>query len=303
MPNLIFDIQRFSIHDGPGIRTTVFFKGCPLSCLWCQNPESISRDKEIIFNGRRCIGCKKCREVCKEGAIDFAYEYRVRREKCNLCGRCVDVCYANALRIAGKAVTVQEVLDEVEKDLPFYKNSGGGVTLSGGEPLLQSDFSAELLRACKDAGINTCIETCGFSTWPNFEKVLKHTDFVLYDIKVMDEERHRKFTGAKNDIILQNALRIAETAITVDFRMPLVPGHNDGEANIKETSEFLRGAADISSTEPCVHLLPYHRLGVNKYEQLGRGYALAELQPPAKEHVLEVCEKFKRHGVKTEVGA
>lgn len=303
MPDIIFDIQRFSIHDGPGIRTTVFFKGCPLSCAWCQNPESISRDKEILFNSRRCIGCKKCREVCREGAIDFEFAGRVRREKCNLCGKCVENCYANALRIAGREATVKGVLDEVKKDMPFYKNSGGGVTLSGGEPLLQSNFAAELLRACREAGINTCIETAGFAPWSSFEKVLKYTDFVLYDIKVMNAEKHQKFAGVKNEMILQNALRIAETSIPVDFRMPLVPGHNDDEENIRETSEFLRKIAGIKKEEPCIHLLPYHRLGVNKYGQLGKRYALAELKPLSKEEVNGVCEMFKKYGVKTEVGA
>jgi pyruvate formate lyase activating enzyme len=301
MHSLVFDIQRFSIYDGPGIRTTVFFKGCPLSCLWCQNPESIARGKEILFNEKRCVGCKKCKEVCKEEAIDFEFKGRVRRERCNVCGKCADICCTNALRIAGRGVTVQELVDEVKKDIAFYKNSGGGITLSGGEPLLQSGFSAELLRACKEAGINTCIETSGFTLWSNFEKVLRYTDLVLYDIKIMNVEKHQKFTGVKNEIILQNALRLAGSATSVNFRMPLIPEHNDDEVNIAETAEFLKRAADVKKTEPWIHILPYHRLGVNKYEQLGKNYALTGLQAPSKDTVSKVCEEFRRYGVKTAV--
>lgn len=257
---LIFNIQRFSIHDGPGIRTVVFFKGCPLRCLWCHNPEGQFLKKEMVIWDDRCIGCKTCVKICRNSAID-------NPENCILCGECVEECPAEAREIAGKEMTVEEVMMEIEKDRVFYEQSGGGVTFSGGEPLLQHDFLLTLLKKCKENNIHTVIETCGYSNWEILLSVSKYTDLFLFDLKVMDEDSHKKFTGVSNKVILENLKRLSSSNTNIIVRIPVVPGVNDNIENINKTAEFV-SSLDLKE----VHLLPFHKGGVEKYRRLRRNY-------------------------------
>ncbi len=305
---IIFDIQRFSIHDGPGIRTTVFLKGCPLSCLWCQNPESIRKGKDIIFISKRCIDCHRCQEVCTRGAINLESKERVDRSRCDLCGQCTDVCDANALNIVGQEITTALLLEEVVRDLHFYRESGGGVTLSGGEPLAQPDFCLEFLTLLKEKGIDTCVETSGFVSWPNIEAIIPFVDLFLYDLKVIDDRKHQLFTGIANDLILQNAVNLITSGASVEFRMPLVPGHNDDEEDLERVIEFIKDVSQKSPSsrgcrsEPTLHILPYHQLGMSKYEQLGRDYPLISVPTPSAEQIEEIKSRCERMGVIIEVG-
>jgi len=305
---IIFDIQRFSIHDGPGIRTTVFLKGCPLSCLWCQNPESIRKRKEIMFIERRCISCGKCQEVCPLEAINFESRERVDRSRCDLCGQCISVCDANALRMVGREITTALLLEEVMRDLPFYIESGGGVTLSGGEPLIQLNFCLEFLMLLKEKGINTCVETAGLLSWSSLKAIIPFVDLFLYDLKVIDSEKHQRFTGAGNDLIMENAARLSASGASVEFRMPLVPGYNDDEEDLGRMTNFIK---DVTCKEPCsrgsrpkptLHILPYHQLGISKYEQLGEYYPLMGVPTPSAELMEAINSMCERLGVKVKVG-
>lgn len=272
----IFNIQRYSIHDGPGIRTLVFFKGCPLRCLWCSNPESQKETPELFFTWRKCIGCGRCIEVCPTGAMKPPDgSSRIDRSLCTNCGMCADICPPHALEIKGKSMTVEEVMKEARKDLRFFQNSGGGVTLGGGDPSMYPDFARELLTACHDEGIHTAVETCGYADWEAMEKIAEQTDLFLYDVKAMDSDLHRRLTGRDNDLILQNAQRISEMGVEMTIRVPLVPGMNDSEENIAAIAEFVR----VLPYKTNLELLPYHRLGESKYESLGRPYSLQGLEP------------------------
>jgi pyruvate formate lyase activating enzyme len=297
MSSLIFDVQRFSIHDGPGIRTVVFFKGCPLACLWCQNPESISKEKEIMFLSAKCIGCNRCLEVCPRNAIDFDYEYRVRKEKCDSCGVCAENCFSQALRVVGKEFTLDELLRELLRDVPFYEDSGGGVTFSGGEPLLHPPFLVEILRKCRESGIHTCIETCGFASWSIFEKIFELTSLFLYDLKIMNPNKHKRFIGADNSLILENAIKLCQVA-EVEFRMPLIPNYNDDSENILRVASFLKNVR-----KERIHLLPYHRLGIGKYQQLGKKYENGLLANKVSNDLIgKIKKEFSSHGIVVEVG-
>lgn len=262
---IVFDIQRFSIHDGPGIRTLVFLKGCPLRCLWCCNPESQAFSPELLFDPGKCISCKTCAETCPRGAISVTGERLFfERELCQGCGKCAQVCYSGARMIAGRKMSVEEVLEEILKDTLFYRNSGGGVTLGGGEPLAQPDFAAAMLEASKKKRLHTAIETAGHIPWVHFEKVLPYTDLFLFDVKHMDPEVHRNFTGKDNALILANLERLARKG-SVIVRTPVIPGFNDTQDQIGAIARF---AHRLGICE--LHLLPYHRLGEGKYRLLGR---------------------------------
>ncbi len=257
---LIFNIQRFSLHDGPGIRTVVFFKGCPLRCLWCHNPEGQFFKKEMVFWEERCISCKTCLNTCSNSAVNDP-------EKCLLCAKCVEACPSGAREIAGKEMTVEEVMDEIKKDIAFYDESSGGVTFSGGEPLLQKDFLIPLLKICKENGINTAIETCGYSRWEVLFYVSRFTDLFLFDLKIMDEESHRKFTGVSNNIILENLKNLSSVHKKIIVRIPVIPGVNDNIENINKTADFI-----LSLGIKEAHLLPFHSAGIEKYRRLRREY-------------------------------
>ena len=265
MNGMIFDIQRFSIDDGPGIRTVVFLKGCSLRCAWCHNPEGLQPYRETMFRPQKCIGCGKCFEVCVNNCHVIADGERLfLRESCERCGKCAAVCYAEALEITGRSVSPGEVVDEIKKDDLFYKNSGGGVTFSGGEPLLQADFLKEVLTECKTLGYHCAVETAGYVPWTAFEKILPYTDLFLYDIKMMDEALHKKFTGAGNKRIISNLKKLAKTGVEIWARTPLIPSINDTLAEKERLAELL---AKLESIQKHV-FLPYHNLGEGKYESL-----------------------------------
>jgi len=303
---LIFDIQRFSVHDGPGIRTTVFLKGCSLRCFWCHNPEGLRMTPEVQFLPNRCIACGACVIACDHDGQHLDENGRsYERLNCVACGQCVEACAAEALTLAGKRLTADEVVAEVLRDRVFYETSGGGVTLSGGEPALQPDFSRAVLAQCKAEGLHTAIETCGNIPWSNLEALLPFTDLVMMDLKQMDTEQHRAATGAGNERILANARQLAGTRKPLIFRTPVVPGVNDALAEIAAIAAFVRelvalrarasngsGPADISW-----ELLPFHRLAADKYRSLGLDYRARDLNPPSKEHMVALTEAAQESGV------
>jgi pyruvate formate lyase activating enzyme len=280
----VFNIQRYSIHDGPGIRTTVFLKGCPLNCWWCQNPESQLSGQEMVFWEDRCIGCGACSLNCPSGAIRMENKKPVTdKNKCNLCGECSRICPAQAREMIGKKLSVEEIIKEVEKDLVFYEESDGGVTFSGGEPLKQSEFLKSLLICCQKKKIHTAVDTSGYISWGILNKISPKVDLFLYDLKLMDNERHKKYTGVSNELILENLKKLSSVHNNVLVRFPVIPGINDDYQNIKEIGKFL-SSLKIAQ----VNILPYHYIGIDKYRRLGRTYKLATTQPPSKEKLSEV---------------
>lgn len=293
---LITNIQGYSIHDGPGIRTTVFLKGCSLECQWCSNPECISPRPEVGFIRSLCTKCGRCAGVCPTGAL--VYEEgkppQIKREDCSGCGACSGECYYKALVLYGKEMSTDEVFAAVSRDKMFYQASGGGVTVSGGEPLLQPKFVSELFAKCRQAGIHTCIETSGYAAESALREVLPYTDYVLYDLKHMNAEKHRYYTGKPNSLILANARIVATSGVEVLFRMPLIPGINDDQQNIKETADFLHG---LGGGTDRIELMPYHRLGKGKYESLDRAYPLPQLIPPGPEYLEQVRKAFVDNGI------
>ena len=296
---IVFDIERGAYHDGFGIRTVVFLKGCPLHCLWCSNPEGQSFSTDIAFYEEKCDGCGHCVEVCPEKAISSGSgKIRLDRDRCSFCGKCVDVCPSEAIKLIGTAYTPKEVLNEVLKDSVFYHKSGGGVTLSGGEPLAQPDFSEALLKTCKEMGLQTAIETCGSADWQSFERLLKYCDVVLYDFKCIDPEKHKNFTGVSNKRILENAIKVSKKGIPIIARIVLIPGLNDSKEDFLGLLRFLRRLKNIV----CVDLLPYHKLGIVKYKRLGLKYALTDMEPPDELQVAEYRKHVESFGFKSSVG-
>ena len=289
---VIFNIQRFSIHDGPGIRTTVFMKGCPLECRWCSNPESICPSPEIMVHDIRCIRCGKCKEACPEGAI-IAIEgkERIDLDKCTHCMECVKVCCSKTLERVGRYVSVDEVVKEVEKDSLFYQNSGGGATLSGGEPLFQWGFTKNLLQKCKERGFHTTLDTTGFASWEVMEEVLEYVDLVLYDIKHMDDHLHIDCTGVSNTQILENIERTASMVRTW-LRFPVIQGFNDSPENIEGVASI---ALKLGIEK--VSLLPYHEWGRSKYEKLRKDYSLPFPGGINDERLEEIKRVFEEKGV------
>lgn len=291
---IVFNIQRFSVHDGPGIRTTVFLKGCPLACKWCSNPESQHRFPEVAHNNVFCDKCGRCLDVCEIGAISLDDNgVKIDRRSCTNCGKCVDVCTRGALRFYGKEMTVEEVFQEIKRDELYYRNSAGGVTASGGEPLFQSDFTKELFKRCQDVGIHTTLDTCGYSKSHTLEEVLAYTDLVLFDLKLMDPVAHRKWTGRSNKQILDNLGLVAATGISLIIRMPLLPGINDRDEDISAVAEYVSRKGNFHELD----LLPYHRFGESKYEMLDRPYKFAGLMPPNGKQVQAAKKIFESYGI------
>jgi pyruvate formate lyase activating enzyme len=310
---VILNIQRFSIHDGPGIRTTVFFKGCTLRCFWCHNPESIRPQPEIQFFPDRCIGCGECLAVCPQGAHEFEDDHHTyARHACIVCGQCVDVCYAAAVELTGRAMTVDEVMAEVLQDEAFYASSGGGVTLSGGEPVLQRDFAHALLAGCKARGLHTAIETAANCRWEDLAALLPVTDLIMMDVKHMDPNKHKEATGVSNRRILDNARRLASTGKPILFRTPVVPTVNDTPQEIAAIAQFVQGLVDLGSrrsvgqtevnghchgTLPDYELLPFHRLASDKYRSLDLDYRASRLDPPSQELMAELVDVASGYGI------
>ena len=271
MDGKIFDIQRFSIYDGPGIRTNVFFKGCNLRCLWCHNPESQKSINQLLFYRDKCVGCGACAEVCKNTFTP----------QCTACGKCTEVCTHGARVISGRTESAEEIAATVLRDIEYYKTSGGGVTLSGGEPLIQPDFAAEILKICKEKGIHTAIETAGCVPWESFQKVLPFLDLVLFDIKCLDESNHIKCTGVSNRLILENAEKLKNSGVKILFRTPVIPGYNDSE--IAAIGEFCKPFD--------YEILAYHKTGCGKYTALGTEYSLPDVEAPSREYMEKLAEE------------
>ncbi len=278
----IFNIQKFCVNDGPGIRTTVFFKGCPLSCVWCHNPESKKAVPEVFYNESKCIKCGKCMARCEEGAHSFTPEcHNYDREKCIACGKCCDYCPTEALEVAGYKISVEETLKEVLKDKVFYDNSGGGLTVSGGEPMMQFEFVLELLKRAKEEGLHVCMETCGFADADKYRQISEYVDIFLFDYKITDPADHKKYTGVSNDKILSNLFMLDEMEKNTVLRCPIIPTINDNDEHllaIAETANKLKNVLEVN-------IEPYHPLGSGKSEMLGKDYALKDLSFPEEETV------------------
>lgn len=288
----IFDIRKYSIHDGPGIRTTVFLKGCPLRCQWCHNPEGISPRTHLTYHPDRCIGCRECEKACPNG-VRHLESVSGDNPQCVLCGECILACPTNALEMIGRDMTVSEVVEEVLKDEVFYDQSGGGVTFSGGEPLLQGEFLVRCLKACGARGLHRAVDTTGYADTATLEMVSRHTDVFLYDIKHMNPLTHTRLTGVSNERILQNIRFLAERKARVIVRIPVIPGINDDDENMGLTGAFISTLPGVDT----VHLLPYHGAAESKYSRLGLPYSLSSLQPPTKETIDRCAQLIKRWGL------
>lgn len=292
METYICEIERMGLYDGPGIRTVVFLKGCPLRCLWCSNPETQISRNQIYYDEKKCIKCKRCTEVTENNAITFIDKWEFDPEKCVDTYKYTSICPTNALRETAKKMTVNEVLHEVMKDSSYYRNSNGGLTISGGEVLLNTEFAFELLSKIKEEYISTAIETTGFSNYENLEKLGKVTDFILFDLKHMNSKIHKQITGVPNEIILDNLERLSKWHKGIIIRFPLIKEMNDTEENIIETANFLK---KVKLNE--IHVLPYHTLGLEKYRQLQMKYPMKVLEKHTKEELDRVIELIKEKGI------
>lgn len=295
---VVFDIQRFSVNDGPGIRTIVFLKGCPLSCLWCCNPESQRKEPDVMYDAKKCIGCGKCMKACVHGAIGPGNTTWVDRSKCVGCGECVNVCPTGALTLKGEVMTVSEVIHVLRRDAHYFRKSGGGVTLSGGEPLMQWKYARELLKACKAQGWDTAIETTGYGSEEAIEAVIPYLDLVLLDCKSTDPVVHKRVTGVGNELIQKNARKIVSMANKVIIRVPTIPTVNASEEEFHRIAEYAK-----SLGVDTVHVLPYHTLGQSKYEMLGKAYAMGyEIKSLPREEAAVYQQVVESHGLKCMVG-
>ena len=277
MQATVFNIQRFSTEDGPGIRTTVFFKGCPLSCVWCHNPEGISPMPQLFWYANRCIGVRDCLKACPENALDLTPKgMTIDRERCTACGLCEEACPAAALEVIGKPWSVEDLVQEVKKDEPFFRNSGGGITLGGGEPMFQAEFVAAFLRRCREDGLSTAMDTCGLAPWARYEEILPYVDLLLLDLKQMDPETHLKATGVKLEPILETARRLGEiSGLTLWIRTPVIPGFTDAEENVRAAARFIaRHMPNVRRYD----LLGFNNLCIGQYDRLGMTFVLRDAQ-------------------------
>ena len=281
---MIFNIQHYSLHDGPGIRTTVFFKGCPLKCWWCHNPESLDFNRQTVYNNEKCIGCKMCNQ---DENVDLQ-ELKIEN---------IDKCPTEALETVGSEYTVDMLMKEILKDQVFFEQSSGGVTFSGGEPLGQSEFLLQVLKECKERKLHIAVDTTGFVKWEKLEPLLEYIDLYLYDIKFVDNKAHKKYTGVSNQLILDNLKRLTDMDKRIFLRMPIIPGVNDEAQYIEEACEMIS-----SLRVEQLNLLPYHNIAKGKYERLNEDYKLLELKEPSAERMIELKIKFESYGIKTFIG-
>ena len=296
----IFDIKRYAINDGPGIRIVIFLKGCNLNCAWCHNPESISTEMERMYAPAKCIKCGTCVMACPEKAITLTSEGIITDDElCKMCGKCAEVCPTKAIEISGHPMSVDQIMNEIEKERVFFDQSGGGVTFSGGEPLLQSRFLIELLDECGKRGIHRAFDTAGLANTEIILEVAKRTDLFLYDLKMMDSEKHRKWVGVPNEKILENLKLLAETGVKIIIRIPLIGGVNDDAENMESTARFV---AALSGEKKEVNLLPYHKIAQTKYQKLGRPEEFQLLEEPTKEAQQQAIAIFQEYGIKASIG-
>lgn len=295
----IFDIKQYALHDGPGIRTTVFLKGCPLCCQWCHNPEGIGTNPQILYRKRRCIGCGECIAACPEDALSLTPEGIITDATlCKSGGTCAEICPGSARELVGKTVSPEAIIDIVKRDIPFYNQSGGGVTFSGGEPLMQPDFLFECLKLCGREGIHCAVDTAGYAELEIVKQVAMETDLFLYDLKFMDPEKHRRFTGVSNPLILANLKYLARSGARVTIRFPLIPGINDNDENIDLMGMFLRILPEIET----VHILPYHGYQENKYVHLETIYMAKNIPLPTPDDLSWAKKRFESFGLKVKIG-
>jgi pyruvate formate lyase activating enzyme len=296
---VIFDLKKYAIHDGPGIRTTVFFKGCPLACRWCHNPEGLTAAIRRIYRPERCIGCGGCIQICPQKALRRTAEGLIADPvRCDLCRTCADQCPSAAVEFVGQKVTVAEIVGRIEKDLAFYDESEGGVTFSGGEPLMQPEFLLELLDACGDLDLHRTVDTTGYADATLLLKVAQKTDLFLYDLKLMDAEKHRKYTGVSNERILANLTLLAQNAARIQVRMPVIPGINCDAENIAETADFLSSLRGVEH----IGLLPFHNSARGKYRRLGMQWVSAQTPAPAAELLQSIAAGLEKSGLKVTIG-
>lgn len=300
--SLIFDIKRYAINDGPGIRITLFMKGCPLSCVWCHNPEGIRNGKEKLYTRKKCLGCGACIQACPNGALAWTSEgIATLPGRCTLCGNCAEACPASAIEISGKEYSPEHLMKEIEKEIPFIDQSGGGVTFCGGEPLLHADFLIDLLKRCGKWGIHRAVDTTLLARKETVDEVMQNCELLLIDLKTMDTEVHKRFCDVPNELILENIRRVATAGFPYYIRIPLIEGVNADEGNITRSAAFLAGLPCLPEV---VNLLPYHDIGKGKHEKRGsvynpKGY---KMQAPSTEVQQRCIEIFASYGLKATIG-
>jgi pyruvate formate lyase activating enzyme len=308
---LIFDIRRYSINDGPGIRITIFMKGCPLRCAWCHNPESQSPEVQKLYTASKCIGAQDCIEVCPENALTLTSEGIVTdTAACNLCGLCAEACPSKAIEMSGKLYGVEDLMRIIERERVHIEHSNGGVTFSGGEPLMHPEFLIKMLKACGEKGLHRAVDTCGFASTETLLEVAKHTDLFLFDLKLIDPVQHKKWTGVDNRLILKNLKVLAENGANINIRIPFIKNVNTGIEEIMGMAEFIaglqltknRGLETATPGSPLVNLLPYHNIASGKYKKLELFYDSSAMDEPTSEDLKTAAEIFGKYGIEVEVG-